>query len=123
MEGTRLPRSVSLGLGLPLVRPARTALTLAAVVLGVMTVTFASGLVASVTRYAEVADRTRAVQVYAHPASPEAAAQMGRIERVDIVGDEARRARIAGADQVHAQIALEAVHEGAGWRRVRDIAG
>lgn len=76
LSGTRLPRSVSLGLGLPLVRPARTALTMAAVVLGVMTVTFASGLIASVTKYAEVADRTEAVQVYAHPVNPEAAAAM-----------------------------------------------
>ena len=37
LAGTRLPRSVSLGLGLPFARPARTALTIAAVVLGVTT--------------------------------------------------------------------------------------
>ncbi|MEV7238298.1 FtsX-like permease family protein [Streptomyces sp. NPDC051020] len=44
LSGTRLPRSVSLGLGQPFARPARTALTMASIVLGVVTVTFATGL-------------------------------------------------------------------------------
>ena len=43
LSGTRLPRSVSLGLGLPFARAGRSALTLAAVVFGVMTVTLAVG--------------------------------------------------------------------------------
>jgi putative ABC transport system permease protein len=51
LGGTRLPRSVSLGLGVPFARPARTALTLAAIVLGVVTVTLASGVALSVTAY------------------------------------------------------------------------
>ncbi|MDH6129495.1 putative ABC transport system permease protein [Kitasatospora sp. GP82] len=44
LSGTRLPRAVSLGLGQPFARPARTALTMASIVLGVVTVTFATGL-------------------------------------------------------------------------------
>ncbi|WP_112268526.1 ABC transporter permease [Lentzea terrae] len=48
---TPLPRSVSLGLGVPFARAGRSALTLASVVLGVMTVTLAAGLTMSVTAY------------------------------------------------------------------------
>ncbi len=51
LSGTRLPRSVSLGLGVPFARPARSVLTLAAVVLGVMTVTLAVGVTMSMTAY------------------------------------------------------------------------
>ncbi len=63
LSGTRLPRSVSLGLGLPFARPARTALTLAAVVLGVTSVTLAVGLGKSLTSYQTAASRTGAVDV------------------------------------------------------------
>jgi putative ABC transport system permease protein len=51
LSGTRLPRSVSLGLGVPLARPARSALTLAAIVLGVTTVTLAIGVTLSINAY------------------------------------------------------------------------
>ncbi|MGW1808383.1 ABC transporter permease [Streptomyces sp. NPDC002078] len=51
LAGLRLPRSVSLGVGLPFARPARSALTLAAVVLGVTTVTFATGLATTMTLF------------------------------------------------------------------------
>lgn len=57
LSATRLPRSVSLGLGLPFARLARSVLTMAAVVLGVASVTFAIGLGRSVTRY-EAADHS-----------------------------------------------------------------
>ncbi|MFI7060383.1 FtsX-like permease family protein [Kribbella sp. NPDC050124] len=63
LSGTRLPRSVSLGLGLPFARPARTALTLAAVVLGVTSVTLAVGLGKSLTSYQTAASRAGAVDV------------------------------------------------------------
>ncbi|TDW18569.1 FtsX-like permease family protein [Kribbella kalugense] len=63
LGGTRLPRSVSLGLGLPFARPGRTALTLAAVVLGVTSVTFAVGLGKSLTTYQTAASRVGAVDV------------------------------------------------------------
>ncbi|MEV0644290.1 FtsX-like permease family protein [Phytomonospora sp. NPDC050363] len=94
LSGTRLPRSVSLGLGLPLVRPGRTLLTMAAVVLGVMTVTFATGLVTSVAAYAEISERTGSVQVYAHPANPEAA------EAMDSEEVRSTLAALPGADNV-----------------------
>jgi putative ABC transport system permease protein len=57
LGGARLPRAVSLGLGLPFARPGRTALTMAAVVLGVITVTFATGMSETVRRYSDLADR------------------------------------------------------------------
>ena len=63
LGGTRLPRSVSLGLGLPFARPARSALTTAAVVLGVTSVTLAIGLASSVTTYRKAQARTDAVQL------------------------------------------------------------
>lgn len=51
LAGLRLPRSVSLGVGVPFARPARSALTLAAIVLGATTVTFAIGAMMSMTEY------------------------------------------------------------------------
>ncbi|MFI6827137.1 FtsX-like permease family protein [Kribbella sp. NPDC050241] len=63
LSGTRLPRSVSLGLGLPFARPARSALTLAAVVLGVTSVTLAVGLGTSLTDYQTAASRVGAVDL------------------------------------------------------------
>ncbi|BCB81824.1 ABC transporter permease [Phytohabitans flavus] len=63
LSGTRLPRAVSLGLGLPFARPARSAMTMAAVVLGVTSVTLAIGLAGSLTRYERAEARTGAVQV------------------------------------------------------------
>ena len=65
LAGTRLPRAVSLGLGLPFARPARTALTVATLALGVTAVTFAAGLTSSVVRYGQLQQRTGSVQVTA----------------------------------------------------------
>ena len=45
-----LPRPITIGLAAPLARPSRTLLTLAAVLLGATTVTFAVGLTSSLTR-------------------------------------------------------------------------
>ncbi|WP_251092066.1 FtsX-like permease family protein [Streptomyces sp. Caat 7-52] len=64
LASARLPRSVSLGAGLPFARPARSALTLAAVVLGVTTVTFAAGLAATLDSYGNVGHSTYDVTVY-----------------------------------------------------------
>lgn len=50
LGGTRLPRAVSLGLGQPFARPARTALTMAAIVLGVVTVTVTTGVSSTLAR-------------------------------------------------------------------------
>ena len=48
----RLPRPVTIGLAAPFARPARTAVTLAAILLGAMAVTFAVGLTASLDKVA-----------------------------------------------------------------------
>ena len=63
LSGTRLPRAVSLGLGLPFARPGRSALTVAAVVLGVASVTFAIGLGTSLTVYQDVEARSGSYQL------------------------------------------------------------
>ncbi|MET8805008.1 FtsX-like permease family protein [Streptomyces sp. NPDC004546] len=65
LAGLRLPRSVSLGAGLPFARPARSALTLAAVVLGVTTVTFATGLATTMTLFGDRGQGAYDVTVYA----------------------------------------------------------
>ncbi|GIJ59335.1 FtsX-like permease family protein [Virgisporangium aurantiacum] len=57
LAGIRLPRHVTLGLGLPFARPGRTAFTVAAVLLGVTTVTFATGLTATLGRLSTLQDR------------------------------------------------------------------
>ncbi|MEU6217599.1 FtsX-like permease family protein [Streptomyces sp. NPDC047022] len=64
LGASRLPRSVSLGLGQPFARPARTALTMAAIVLGVTTVTFASGLGKTMTAYGNAEEHNGTYQVY-----------------------------------------------------------
>jgi putative ABC transport system permease protein len=72
LGGTRLPRSLSLGLGLPFARPARSALTMSALVLGVMSVTLASGLTMSVVAYRDAVNppTTDQVQVMAGGRGP-----------------------------------------------------
>ncbi|MGW2748266.1 ABC transporter permease [Streptomyces sp. NPDC001450] len=64
LAGARLPRSVSLGVGLSFARPARSALTLSAVALGVTTVTFATGLAATLTDFGHAGQRAFDVTVY-----------------------------------------------------------
>ncbi|MCX5206164.1 FtsX-like permease family protein [Streptomyces sp. NBC_00237] len=54
LGATRLPRPVSLGMGQPFARPARTLLTLAAIVLGVTTVTLSTGLTSTLVAYGNV---------------------------------------------------------------------
>ncbi|WP_328840890.1 hypothetical protein [Streptomyces europaeiscabiei] len=55
---------MSLGLGLPFARPGRSALTLAAVVLGVTTVTFATGLATTMDRFGNAGRDACQVTVY-----------------------------------------------------------
>jgi putative ABC transport system permease protein len=61
-----LPRPVTIGLAAPFARPARTAVTLAAILLGATTVTFAVGLTGSLNRVVNGLSHARAepVQVY-----------------------------------------------------------
>lgn len=63
LSRSRLPRAVSLGLAMPVVRPARTLLTLLAVVLGSGTVVFSTGLATSAQRWNDALVRADHVQV------------------------------------------------------------
>ncbi|WP_433518073.1 FtsX-like permease family protein [Nonomuraea sp. CA-143628] len=71
LSGTRLPRSVSLGLGLPFARPGRSAMTLAAIVLGVATVTLATGLFQTMAAYGDTAQRVGHVHTVVHVGRPD----------------------------------------------------
>ncbi|WP_406201737.1 ABC transporter permease [Kitasatospora sp. NBC_01560] len=51
LSGSRLPRALSLGLGQPFTRPGRALMTMAAVTLGVTTVTLATGLTSTMLAY------------------------------------------------------------------------
>ncbi|MGS2617833.1 FtsX-like permease family protein [Micromonospora sp. LZ34] len=63
LAATRLPRPVSFGLGTPFARPARSAATLLAVLVGAATVVFAVGLSASLNQVTAGFARTDAVPV------------------------------------------------------------
>ncbi|MER7674905.1 FtsX-like permease family protein [Kitasatospora sp. NPDC096128] len=63
LSGTRLPRAVSLGLGQPFARPARTALTMAAIALGVVTVTVTTGVSSTLARSMTAPDRSTHIDV------------------------------------------------------------
>jgi putative ABC transport system permease protein len=68
----RLPRPVTIGLAAPFARPARTAVTLTAILLGAAAVTFAVGLGTSLSRVAEGLSHssTEPVQVFIPSAGP-----------------------------------------------------
>lgn len=104
LSGVRLPRSVSLGAGLPFARPARTTLTVAAVVLGVTTVTFAFGLTTSVTRFSDVADRSAAAPVAVRPLNPRF--QQGVTTRSDEEVERLLRS-LPGTLRVTAELGIE----------------
>ena len=111
LSGTRLPRSVSLGLGLPFARPARTALTLAAVVLGVTSVTLAVGLGKSLTTYQTAASRVDAVDVtmfagVAQNGPPPAGEDAPPIAKLTDAEDEALLRSTPGATAVTASLDL-----------------
>ncbi|MEU3724836.1 ABC transporter permease [Streptomyces sp. NPDC031705] len=63
LGATRLPRPVSLGLGQPFARPARTLLTLAAIVLGVTTVTLSTGLTSTLVAFGNVGKEDGAARI------------------------------------------------------------
>jgi putative ABC transport system permease protein len=63
LAATGLPRPVSFGLGTPLSRPGRSTGTVVAILLGAVTVVFATGLASSLNRVAQAFSRTDAVQV------------------------------------------------------------
>ncbi|WP_283135835.1 FtsX-like permease family protein [Rhizohabitans arisaemae] len=70
LSGARLPRSVSLGLGLPFARPARSLMTLTAVALGVTAVTLATGLSSTMIAYGQASQRAGLVHTLIHAGQP-----------------------------------------------------
>jgi putative ABC transport system permease protein len=112
LTGTRLPRPVSLGLGLPFARPARSGLTLAAVVLGVASVALAVGLGKSLTSYDTAESRRDAVQVVLHahhlPPAEEANVPRGaNASALSDTADESMLRSLPGAVHVTASTTLE----------------
>jgi putative ABC transport system permease protein len=75
----RLPRPVTIGLAAPFARPARTLITLTAVLLGAVAVTFAVGLAQSLSRVAEGLSHSAAepVQVFIPSANPDGPGPFG----------------------------------------------
>ncbi|GAB4055243.1 ABC transporter permease [Catellatospora paridis] len=65
LTASALPRSVALGLGMPLARPSRAVATLVALLLGAVTLVFSSGLSASMTEVNTAFTRIDAVTVEA----------------------------------------------------------
>jgi putative ABC transport system permease protein len=111
LTGTRLPRPVSLGLGLPFARPARSALTTAAVVLGVASVTLALGLASSLARYDRAETRADAVQVVMHthharPGAVNPAPPGGFLSELSDPADESMLRSLPGAVHVTASATL-----------------
>jgi putative ABC transport system permease protein len=103
LSGTRLPRSISLGLGLPFTRPGRSALTMAAVALGVMTATFATGLVATVTDLEAVTDRSDYVEAVVETGH----AEVGRTETgLDYAEVQDLLGNLSGTSNVNAALSM-----------------
>jgi putative ABC transport system permease protein len=77
-----LPRPVTIGLAFPFARPARTAATLAAVLLGVTAVTFAAGLVTTLRRAVADLDltKTEQLQVYYNGPGPRGLKRPGQAQ-------------------------------------------
>ncbi|MFC9294964.1 FtsX-like permease family protein [Streptomyces sp. NPDC057011] len=96
---TELPRPVSLGLGQPFARPARTLLTMAAIVLGVTTVTLSTGLTSTMLALGEAGRGDGGARVLVH-----ADAQGGR--PLPLLGDaqvEERLRSLPGTEHVRAR--------------------
>ncbi|WP_327581850.1 ABC transporter permease [Nonomuraea sp. NBC_00507] len=101
LGGTWLPRPVSLGLGQPLARPGRTMMTLAAIVLGVTTVTLTTGLTSTMLAFAEADSASRVVVRAGKPAFQQTAPTLSD-ERI-----EALLRSLPGAGKVTAQVFVE----------------
>lgn len=70
LGGTRLPRSVSLGLAQPFARPGRSAMTMGAIVLGVTTVTLSTGLTSTILSFSEASSGGEASEFFVRAGRP-----------------------------------------------------
>ncbi|MET7737635.1 FtsX-like permease family protein [Streptomyces sp. NPDC005402] len=100
LSGTRLPRAVSLGLGQPFARPGRSLLTMAAIVLGVTTVTLTTGLTSTMVAYGNAGKGDGAVRIDVQAGSPTKGGTAPKLNDRQI---EARLRSLPGADQVTAR--------------------
>jgi putative ABC transport system permease protein len=101
LGGIRLPRSVSLGLGLPFARPARALMTVAAIVLGVAAVTATTGLSSTMVAYADAGHTGTRIDV---DAGSTAAGQTA--PKMSDARDEAMLRSLPGAREVAVNASL-----------------
>ncbi|MDY0811653.1 FtsX-like permease family protein [Kitasatospora purpeofusca] len=105
LGATRLPRAVSLGLGQPFARPARTLLTLAAIALGVTTVTLSTGLTSTMAAFGNVGKEDGGARIQVETGSP------GNSRPTPLLGDqqvEDRLRSLPGAVGVRARALSQA---------------
>ncbi|MEW2587900.1 FtsX-like permease family protein [Streptomyces virginiae] len=105
LGATRLPRPVSLGLGQPFARPARTLLTLAAIVLGVTTVTLSTGLTSTLLAYGEVGKEDAGARIHVTTEGPGPDRTPPRLSDVQI---EERLRSLPGTEGVRARALSQA---------------
>ena len=136
-----LPRPVTIGLAAPFTRPARAAVTLAAVLLGATAVTFAVGLTGSLDRVVVGLSRSRTEPVQVYLASDGLVKHIGPAPQLPPVAvrdhgiETALRAQpgtlryVAEADEqvsiagLHGQVALTAFRGDAQWTGYALISG
>ncbi|MBT2404232.1 MULTISPECIES: FtsX-like permease family protein [unclassified Streptomyces] len=100
LASTRLPRPVSLGLGQPFARPARTLLTTAAIVLGVTTVTLTTGLTTTMVAFGSAAQDDGGPRVGVETGTPGNGHTVPRLSDAQI---EERLRSLPGAEDVVAR--------------------
>jgi putative ABC transport system permease protein len=128
----RLPRPVTIGLAAPFARPARTAVTLAAILLGATAVTFAVGLSTSLTKMANGLSHVQAqpVQVLLTSANVFSfGAAQQRVTEAALRAQPGTQHFVAEADDVASvagvsqQVPVTAFRGNAGWAGYDMISG
>jgi putative ABC transport system permease protein len=106
-----LPRSISLGLGESIARPVRSGMTIAAILIGVATVTFALGLHQSLTLVASslTRDQQVQVQVYREAVGKSAGASNTEAQVESLINAQSGTARYVAVG--HASVVLPAVSQ------------
>ncbi|MFF8193113.1 FtsX-like permease family protein [Streptomyces bobili] len=97
LSGSSLPRPVSLGLGQPFARPGRAAMTLVAVLLGVTTATFATGLTSTVDRFGKATTPSSTAQLIVQPGQPQFDEKAPKLDDAQI---EKKLRSLPGAENV-----------------------
>lgn len=117
LSTTRLPRPISLGLGQPLARPGRAALTTAAIGVGVATVTLATGLTSTIVASGSVG-RTNGAVINIQVGTPENGQPTPTLSDPNI---EARLRSLPGAKRVTARGLLQVYLEGYNQTRFANV--